>query len=101
MSHDLDFVNHRGVQWKNTLDPYAVGNLSNRKCRMGSATPFADHNTLKSLDTLFFTFFYLYMNFNGISCGRVEEIVNGPSMSRQSGWGARFSTAMAMDKRAA
>jgi hypothetical protein len=41
---------------------------------MGATTPFADHNALKSLDTLFFTFFYLYMNFNGISCGKTRYI---------------------------
>src|SRR5207245_592075 len=49
---DLDFRDPWGMEREDTLDPDAIGDFSHRKRRAEPASPPADDDSLKLLDTL-------------------------------------------------
>ncbi len=63
------------MKQKNTLNSYAVRNFSHGKSGIRHIAASADHNPLKCLNPLFFTFFYFNMDLDRIpriKCGNVK-----------------------------
>ena len=62
------------MQRENTLYANAVGNFANGKSRIAVSFALADDHTLENLNTLFFTFFYFYVDFDIITRPKIRVV---------------------------
>src|ERR1700753_1833639 len=69
----LDLVDDLGVVGENALDALAEAHLANGEAALGALLA-GDNHALKSLETLFFAFFDLYLHADGVARSEGREV---------------------------